>query len=82
MLEGGRSVEHPNYPTAMLEPWKLPDHGKLTQEDRKRGHIQTRHYVYQADTRDFFINDRENPYTELKRFDWIRGDIVGGRSLL
>ena len=24
----------------------------------------------------------KNPYHESKRFDWIRGDVVGGRSLL
>ncbi|MFI5131234.1 MAG: GMC oxidoreductase [Chitinophagales bacterium] len=28
------------------------------------------------------MDDQQNPYTETKRFDWIRGDIVGGRSLL
>ncbi len=30
----------------------------------------------------FYINDQQNPYEETKRFDWIRGDVVGGRSLL
>ncbi len=36
-----------------------------------------------AKTTNIFISTiQENPYTETKRFDWIRGDIVGGRSLL
>src|SRR6202007_1021479 len=30
----------------------------------------------------FYIDALQNPYDEINRFDWIRGDIVGGRSLL
>src|SRR5690606_5449423 len=30
----------------------------------------------------FFINDQENPYIETARYDWIRADVLGGRSLL
>ena len=82
MLERGKTVEHPDYPTATFDPWHLPNCGRLTQEDRKRSHIQNRHYSYQADNKHFYINDLENPYTEVKRFDWIRADVVGGRSLL
>ena len=82
MLERGKNVEHPNYPTATLDPWDIPNAGKLTQEDTQRCHIQARHYSYRGDNKDFYINDLENPYSEVKRFDWIRGDIVGGRSLL
>ena len=29
----------------------------------------------------WFVNDDEHPYTEVSRFDWIRGYHVGGRSL-
>jgi choline dehydrogenase-like flavoprotein len=32
-------------------------------------------------TKHFFTNDLENPYEEVKRFDWIRGNHVGGRSI-
>ena len=53
-----------------------------TEEDKKRHFVQSRHYSYREDNKHFYINDQENPYTETKRFDWIRGDIVGGRSLL
>lgn len=82
MLERGASVDHPNYPTATKDPWDFPNAERLSQEDRARCPIQTRHYSYRGDNKDFYINDLENPYTEIKRFDWIRGDIVGGRSLL
>ena len=33
------------------------------------------------DVAHFFVNDLEHPYQETKRFDWIRGYQVGGRSL-
>src|SRR5690349_18428282 len=82
MLERGKNVEHPNYATSTQDPWLLDHRGKLTQEDREKSHIQTRHYSFQGDNKHFYVNDLENPYTEIKRYDWIRGDVVGGRSLL
>lgn len=82
LLERGRPVEHPNYPTASADPWDLEHCGRLTPEDKERSHIQNRHYSFQADNKHYYINDLENPYTEVKRFDWIRADVVGGRSLL
>jgi choline dehydrogenase-like flavoprotein len=82
MLERGKPVEHPNYPGTTRDLWQLAHAGQLTQDDRDRCPIQTRHYSYRGDNKHYYINDRENPYTEIKRYDWIRGDIVGGRSLL
>lgn len=82
MLERGQPLEHPNYPTATKDPWQLEHAGRLTQEDRERCPIQSRHYSYSGDTKHFYINDLENPYHEEKRFDWIRANVVGGRSLL
>ncbi len=82
MLERGKNLIHPDYPTAGLDPWQLPDHGRLTVEDKKRSYVQSRHYSFRGDNKQFYINDLENPYEERKRFDWVRGDIVGGRSVL
>lgn len=82
MLERGKPLTHPNYPTATLDIWDIPNAGRLTRADIDKCHIQARHYSYRADNKHFYINDLENPYTETKRFDWIRGDVVGGRSLL
>ena len=31
---------------------------------------------------DYWVNEKECPYTEVKRFNWIRGYHVGGRSLM
>lgn len=82
LLERGRNVVHPDYPTATKNTWDFTHRLTLTQEDKKRNFVQSRHYSFREDNKHFYINDQENPYAETKRFDWIRGDIVGGRSLL
>lgn len=82
MLERGANVIHPNYPTATKDPWEFKYKFHLTVEDKEKHSIQNRHWSFREDNKHFYINDQENPYDETKRFDWIRGDIVGGRSLL
>lgn len=83
LLERGRNVEHPkDYVTATLDPWEFTYRDHLTREDKERCYVQSRHYSYQEDTKHFYINDKENPYTEIKRYDWVRANVVGGRSLL
>ncbi len=82
MLERGKELEHPNYPTTTLDPWKFVHRGKLTLEDREKHHIQIRHYSIHEENKHFYVNDLENPYIEDKRYDWVRADVVGGRSLL
>ena len=83
MLERGRNVEHiKDYTTANLAPWEFDHHLRLSKADKVRSYVQSRHYSYREDNKHFYINDKENPYEEIKRFDWIRGDVVGGRSLL
>ncbi len=82
MLERGSNVVHPNYPTATKDPWEFKYKFHLTNEDKEKHSIQSRHWSFREDNKHYYINDLENPYDETKRFDWIRGDIVGGRSLL
>ena len=82
LLDRGRNVQHGDYPTATKDPWEFTHRTALTMEDRRRSFVQSRHYSFREDNKHFYINDQENPYEEIKRFDWIRGDVVGGRSLL
>ncbi|MCX7638031.1 MAG: GMC family oxidoreductase, partial [Cyclobacteriaceae bacterium] len=85
VLERGRMVEHPNYPTATLEPWELPYGDKPTQEDLRKQGVQNRTgYTIRQSSKHWFVNDLENPYIEKegKRFDWMRGYHVGGRSIM
>ncbi|HMG91031.1 MAG TPA: GMC family oxidoreductase [Chryseolinea sp.] len=82
VLERGRMVTHPDYPTATKDPWDFPNAGRPTQEDLKQQGVQARTgYTIQQATKHWFVNDLENPYTEVKRFDWMRGYHVGGRSI-
>jgi choline dehydrogenase-like flavoprotein len=82
MLERGRNLVHPDYPTATKNPWEFDHRLSLTKEDKEKNFVQSRHYSFKEDNKHFYINDQENKYDEIKRFDWIRGDIVGGRSVL
>jgi choline dehydrogenase-like flavoprotein len=82
VLERGRDVKHViDYPTMTKNPWELPNGGKLTQEDLKIIPVQSRvGWINQAN-KHWWVNDLENPYSETKPFDWIRGYHVGGRSI-
>lgn len=83
VLERGRAVEHiTGYPTMNMDPWDLPHGNQLTREDREKYQKQLRvGWAPKPDVAHFFVNDLEHPYQETKRFDWIRGYQVGGRSL-
>lgn len=84
VLERGRMVKHvEDYPTAHLDPWDLPNGGKASRETRERKHKQHRTgYTTQEARQHFFVDDLKHPYNEERRFDWIRGYHVGGRSLM
>ena len=82
VLERGRMVKHGDYPTANKDPWELPHGDQVTAEELKKFHKQNRTgYVIKESTKHWWVNDLENPYSEKKRFDWIRGYQVGGRSI-
>src|SRR5436190_7298293 len=82
VLERGRMVKHPDYPTATKDPWEFPNGDRPTQEDLRKQGVQNRTgYTVKPSTKHWFVDDLENPYTETKRFDWMRGYHVGGRSI-
>jgi choline dehydrogenase-like flavoprotein len=82
VLERGRMVRHvDDYPTMTQEHWDMEHRGKLTAEDKDNYHIQIRSGFVGEETKHFFNKDSDTPYAETKRFDWIRGNQVGGRSL-
>src|SRR5579859_3322849 len=83
VLERGRDVRHvTDYPTMAKDPWQLPFANKLTNAELKFYPVQSRTgWVNQAN-KHWWVNDLENPYTEVQPFDWIRGYHVGGRSIM
>jgi choline dehydrogenase-like flavoprotein len=83
VLERGRDVKHGEYPTAMMEAWEFPGRNKGTVTARARQEKQGRTgYTTHPASAHWFVDDVDHPYDETKRFDWMRGYHVGGRSLL
>jgi len=84
VLERGRDVKHvEDYPTALLDPWELPRANQIPAEERKHYQKQMRTgYTIRESTKHWWIKDTDQPYEEKKRFDWIRGYHVGGRSIM
>ena len=83
VLERGRMVKHLDYPTANLDDWDLPHRNKMTLSEWSDYPVQRRTgYTVTQATKHWWVKDTEYPYTEIKRFDWMRGYHVGGRSLM
>ncbi|HDZ05696.1 hypothetical protein LCGC14_0065960 [marine sediment metagenome] len=82
VLERGRMVKHVlDYLTMNLDPWDLPNAG-VTPEKVKAMYPKQSRWGFDETTRHFFNDDSKFDYDEVKRFDWIRGTQVGGRSLI
>jgi choline dehydrogenase-like flavoprotein len=83
VLERGRMVNHiTDYPTATMDPWDFKYRGLNNDNDAQTQLKQERSgYVTKDKSKHWFVNDLKHPYSETKRFDWIRGYHVGGRSI-
>ncbi|WP_420321118.1 GMC oxidoreductase [Flagellimonas sp.] len=83
VLERGPMVQHvKDYKTMNDDPWDYPLKGELSRSEKEKYQKQLRvGWAPREDVKHFFVNDLEHPYQETKRFDWIRGYQVGGRSL-
>jgi choline dehydrogenase-like flavoprotein len=83
LLERGRDVKHGDYPTAMLDAWDFEGRNRITAAAASRQEKQGRTgYTTHPASAHWFVDDVDHPYAETKRFDWMRGYHVGGRSLL
>ena len=83
MLERGRNIEHvKDYVNATKAPWEFEHRGGRTQEMIENYPVLKRDYVLNERNLDYWVNEKESPYVEVKRFDWYRGYHVGGRSLM
>jgi len=83
VLERGRMVEHvKDYTTMNDDPWDMELRGGVTPEDHKKHASVSRAGWLGADTKQFWANDIESPYTETKPFLWLRAHQMGGRSML
>jgi choline dehydrogenase-like flavoprotein len=82
VLERGRNIEHiKDYVNANKHPWEFPHRGGKTQEMITNYPVLNRDYPLNEMNLDYWVNEKDCPYVETKRFDWFRGYHVGGRSL-
>lgn len=83
LLERGFDIEHiKGYTNTNKNPWEFPHRGGRTQEMIKDHPVLKRDYPLSETNLSWWVNEKESPYTEVKRFDWFRGYHVGGRSLM
>jgi len=85
VIERGRSLEHgTDYAGENRPKWDFKFRDSVPPSIAKRDYaVQSTCYAFKESTQQFFINDRENPYSTSADmpFSWIRGDQVGGRSI-
>lgn len=83
MLEKGHKLEHVSgYENAMKDPWQTQYNGRLTMEQKETHPKLSRDYPYNEMTEKYWMNDSDSLYKEVKRFDWYRPNIVGGKSIM
>ncbi len=85
VLEAGRELNPVQDFTEHKQPWEMPWRGRGDRRALERDQpVQSRCYACTEYSHQFFVNDRENPYTTPpgKPFSWIRSRHVGGRSLV
>lgn len=86
MVERGRPVRHQqDYIGEFKAPWDQPHRNDVEyQLVEDQYYVQRKCYAFSDATKHFFTNDRDYPYQteEGTQFDWIRGNHLGGRSLL
>lgn len=86
MVERGRPVEHrKDYVGEGVKPWQMPFRGQVEKATvDEQYYVQKKCYAFNDATKHFFGNDKDYPYStpKDKPFDWIRGNQLGGKSLL
>jgi len=83
MLEKGKQLEHVSgYDYAMKDPWQTKYNGRLTMDQKESHPKLARDYPYNEMTEKYWMNDSDSLYKEVKRFDWYRPNIVGGKSIM
>ena len=83
LLERGKNIEHvKGYTNATKDPWQFPHAGNSPLAVDKLYPVLARNHSTNEYNQDYWVNEIESPYTEVKTFNWMRGYHVGGRSLM
>ena len=85
VIERGKKTEHVTDYKDQLQPWELPNNNMIPEDELEKHYaIQRQCYAVNEATKQFWAKDDETPYTtpEDKPFIWIRGNHLGGRSIM
>ena len=83
MLERGRNFEHvKDYKTANKNPWEFEHRGAVTKEVKDSHPVIARGWALSEPVMDYWTNEKDCPYVEVKPFTWWRSYQMGGRSIL
>src|SRR5690349_7755085 len=88
MLERGHPFEHiKDYASAHKDPWEFLHRGKETARQKEEMPVISRYWAMygtaaQEPIMDYWANERDCPYVEIKPFTWWRSYQMGGRSIL
>jgi choline dehydrogenase-like flavoprotein len=85
VLERGKRLEHGASYTDSVLPWELENANMIPEEVLDRDYpIQRKCYAMNGATQQYWVKDSEHPYStpDGKPFDWIRGNHLGGRSIM
>ncbi|MFA0810680.1 GMC oxidoreductase [Microbulbifer epialgicus] len=86
LVDRGRMVQHrKDYITENKGPWEFALRTRVPRDQAERDYpVQRLSYAFDDTTKHFFSKDSELPYTTTAGtdFTWIRGNQVGGKSLL
>ncbi len=83
MLERGRNFEHvKDYHSASMNPWDFAHRGSETVQQRKDRPVISRGWGASEPIMDYWADEKDCPYTEIKPFNWWRSYQLGGRSIL
>jgi choline dehydrogenase-like flavoprotein len=85
VLERGKNIDPAKDYMDHLQPWELPNNNQVPQDEVAEHYpVQSQCYAFGPATKQFWVKDSEQPYStpEDKPFSWIRGDHLGGRSVM
>lgn len=85
VLERGKKIDPATDYTDHLMPWEFPLNNRVPEDEVARDYpVQSQCYAFSQATKKYWAKDSEQPYStpEGKPFSWIRGDHLGGRSIM
>ncbi len=85
VLERGKAIDPAKDYMDHQMPWEFPNNMQVPEDEVARDYpVQSQCYAFSEATRKFWPKDSEQPYStrEDKPFTWIRGDHLGGRSVM